>query len=186
MDDEASANLKEELLAHEPFVRGLARRLLQDESQADDLLQETWLAALRRPPTEQGSLRTWVARVSYNLAVEQHRVRERRRRREREVARAEAVPSAAQILEHRASCERLVHVVLSLAEPYRTAVLLRYYESLSPPELARRLGVPLETVRTRLKRGLQLLRARLDANSSSGRRGWSVALLPLAGLDDGV
>jgi hypothetical protein len=44
-----------------------------------------------------------------------------------------------------------------LAEPYRTAIHLRYYEGLDPHEIAAQLNVPVETVRTRIKRGLRLL-----------------------------
>ena len=56
------------LAAHEAFVRKLARRLVRDEHQADDLVQETWLAALRQPDAVRGSLRAWLARVMGNLA----------------------------------------------------------------------------------------------------------------------
>jgi RNA polymerase sigma-70 factor (ECF subfamily) len=57
---------------------------------------------------------------------------------------------------------RLVAALLALEEPYRAALLLRYFEDLSVPEVALRLGVPLETARTRLRRGLARLRERLD------------------------
>jgi DNA-directed RNA polymerase specialized sigma24 family protein len=38
------------LLQHEPFVRALVRALVPDEARAQDVVQETWLTALRRPP----------------------------------------------------------------------------------------------------------------------------------------
>jgi len=47
----------ETLLSHRPFVRALARRLVRDEARAEDVVQETWLAALRRPPRHAGALR---------------------------------------------------------------------------------------------------------------------------------
>ena len=57
---------------------------------------------------------------------------------------------------HQALLQReLVDIVTGLDEPYRTTVLLRYIHGLEPRELALRQGVPLETVRTRLKRGLE-------------------------------
>jgi protocatechuate 3,4-dioxygenase beta subunit len=51
---------------------------------------------------------------------------------------------------------------------------------LPPREVARRLGVPVETVRTRLKRGHALLRARLDGDYGDDREAWCKALLPFA------
>src|SRR5205823_1008819 len=63
-----------------------------------------------------------------------------------------------------------------LAEPYRTAVLLRYYEELSAAEIARRTEVPAGTVRWRLKEGLDRLRRQLDERSG-GRRASVVALV---------
>jgi len=76
--------------------------------------------------------------------------------------------------------ERVARAVRTLDEPYRTAILLRYFEDLPPPAIAARLGAPLETVRTRLRRGLALLRERLDRDHRGDRRRWSLLLLPLA------
>jgi hypothetical protein len=69
--------------------------------------------------------------------------------------------------------------VLALEEPYRETVLLRYFENLPPRAIARRLAVPVETVRTRLKRALETLRARLDRDYGA-RGAWSLALVPFA------
>ena len=59
--------------------------------------------------------------------------------------------------------------VMILDEPVRTVVLLRYWEGLPPRRIAARLEIPVETVRTRLKRGLHKLRVRLDGECG-GRR----------------
>jgi protocatechuate 3,4-dioxygenase beta subunit len=72
----------------------------------------------------------------------------------------------------------VVDAVLLLHEPYRTTVVLRFYEDLEPAEIARRLGINGATVRTRLKRGLDMLRARLDRDAGD-RRAWCLALLPV-------
>lgn len=73
----------------------------------------------------------------------------------------------------------MANAVLALAEPYRTTVLLRFWEGLSPAAIAKQQGVPTETVRTRLKRGLMQLRARLDDEHGGDRKAW---LLPLTGI----
>src|SRR5262249_56992245 len=67
-----------------------------------------------------------------------------------------------------------------LDEPFRTAVLLRFFEGLPPADVAVRTGVPLETARSRLRRALELLRSALDADAHGDRRAWLVALAPLA------
>lgn len=72
----------------------------------------------------------------------------------------------------------VVDAVLGLDEPYRTAILLRYYDGLPPRRIADRLGVPSATLRSHLHRGLQQLRARLDHKHGS-RSAWASALLPI-------
>ena len=67
-----------------------------------------------------------------------------------------------------------------LKEPSRTVVRLRYIDGLSPPEVARSLGVSPNTVKTRLRRELEQLRASLDGENG-GRRRWLAALVGLVG-----
>lgn len=71
--------------------------------------------------------------------------------------------------------------VLALPQPQRSTVLLRYFEGLEPSRIARRQGVPAGTVRSRLKRGLDSLRADLDRECGGDRQAWVAALLPWAG-----
>lgn len=176
----ATTTSPEALLAHADFVRGLARSLLFDPDAAEDLAQQAWLAAIEHPPSRPERARSWFAAVVINLARKSWRGAARRETRERAAARPEAVPSTAEIVEREAVRRRVVEAVLSLAEPYRSTVLLRYYEDVPPAEIARRLGDPVETVKTRLKRGLAQLRARLDAEHGGNRSTWGVVLLPFA------
>ena len=144
----------EELLSHAGFLRGLARGLLADEHAADDVVQETYLAALRRPPAK-GNVRAWLGRVAKNLALTARRGARRREARERRAARPEAVPAAGDAVAHLELQRKVVDLVLDLDEPYRTAIVERYFHERTPQEIARRLAVPLQTAKTRLKRGLQ-------------------------------
>jgi hypothetical protein len=70
--------------------------------------------------------------------------------------------------------------VRSLDEPYREAILLRYFEGMAPRDIAKSRGVPIDTVRSHLRRGLAKLRERLDASHGGDRRAWCVALIPFA------
>ncbi|MGB3969045.1 MAG: sigma factor, partial [Planctomycetota bacterium] len=62
----------EALRANEAWLRPLVRSLVDDNT-ADDVLQDTWLQAWRRPPRGPGTLRTWLARVAINFARSRRR-----------------------------------------------------------------------------------------------------------------
>ena len=154
----------EALLAERPVLERLACGLVRDSSLADDLAQEACLAAaVRGGPRTGASLRAFLAGVLRNLRRNQVRSDRRRELREAAAARPEALPSSAELVE-RAELQRLlVESVLALAEPERTAILLRYFEDLTAEEIALRAGVPSATVRSRVQRGLERVRARLES-----------------------
>jgi RNA polymerase sigma factor (sigma-70 family) len=164
----------EELLAHAAEVRQLARRLLRDPHAAQDAEQATWLAALEHGPAPGRPAGPWLARTLRNFAWRGLRTGARRRSREELAARAEAVPSAAELCERAELHRELVEAVVGLEEPFRSAILLRYFEGLPPREIARRLDVPVRTVQSRLARGLERLRARL-ARRNGGHGAWLLA-----------
>jgi RNA polymerase sigma-70 factor (ECF subfamily) len=167
------------LLAHAQFLRGLARSLVFDPDAAGDLEQDTWRTALEHPPRDHASPRGWLATVARNLVRAKARADGRRERRELATARREAVPSTADIVAREAIRRDVVAAVLALDELYRDVLLLRFYEDLPPREIARILAIPVETVRTREKRGLAKLRGALDARYGGDRRSWCVAIAPL-------
>ncbi|MBI4879079.1 MAG: sigma-70 family RNA polymerase sigma factor [Planctomycetes bacterium] len=170
------------LLTHAGFVRALARSLVREESGAADVEQQTWLAALEHPPGPEKPLRAWLARVARNFARRGFRDETRRRAREASLP-SEAVPSPEEILEREEARRHMVEALLDLEEPYRSTILLRFYEDLPVSQVALRLGVPRATVKTRIARGLARLRGRLDARYGGERKGWCLALAPLAGLE---
>lgn len=179
---ESSLADPEKLLAHADFVRGLARRLVRDEHDGADISQETWSVALRHPPENRADLQSWIAAVMRNFLRRLRRTQERRVKRERSAARPERVPSAAEIVEREEIRLRVVEAVFELEEPYHSAIVLRFYEDLTSREAADRLGVPAATMRTRIRRGLELLRGRLDDVHGGDRTTWCLALAPLVGL----
>ncbi|MEW6741784.1 MAG: sigma-70 family RNA polymerase sigma factor [Planctomycetota bacterium] len=180
MPEQPSPLTLERLLAHEDFVRFLARRLLEDADLADDVVQETWLAAVERPPRAMGSLRAWLARLAANFARMRRRHERRLLARERLAARPEALPSTDEVLERETIRRKVVQAVLSLQDPHRTCVLLRYYDDLPPREIARRLAIPIATARSRLRRAHQMLRVELGKELGPERSRWLAALAPLA------
>ena len=181
IEENETMNL-ENLLTHEAFIRSLALRLVRDEHRAADIVQETWLAVLRSPPGEDRPFRAWATRVVKNFARMHHRSDKSRVKRERAFAGPAPAPEPREILAREESRRRLVESVLSLEEPYRAVILLCYYEGCSFREAAQRLGVPLETVRTRVRRGVERLKRRLDAAHGGERDAWVVSLAVLAGI----
>ena len=166
------------LLEHRPFVEAIARRLLRDEHLVEDVVQETWLATLAGPPSLR-SMRAWLNRVTRNLGRRAQRARARRERCERPAGRAGTVPDAAALFERLELHKRVVEAVSRLDPKSRTVILLRFYEDLSPREIAQRTGIPPSTVRTRLARALATLRGLLDRDCGGDGRSWAIALLPL-------
>ncbi len=160
----------ETLHAHRAWVRVLVRRMVADDASAADLEQETWLAALRRPPRHGTALRAWFARVVRSRAVSQHRADSRRVAREEAVARPGVSPATADLVARAELEQRVVQAVLGLPDPYREALLLRYYEELPPRAVAERLGVPVETARTRIWRGVARLRTELEGSKAGDLR----------------
>ncbi|MEW6741809.1 MAG: sigma factor-like helix-turn-helix DNA-binding protein [Planctomycetota bacterium] len=74
----------------------------------------------------------------------------------------ETPPSGSALVERMEIDQRLVQAVLELKEPYRSTILSRFFEDLTAGEIAKRHRVPLETVRSRIKRGLEQLRRSLE------------------------
>ena len=124
-------------------------------------------------------MRPWLSRVARNLAITNARARHRREARERESASIEADARPDELVQ-RVELHRLVATeVLGLADPYRSTILLHFFDELTCAEIARRLKLPEGTVRRRLKVGLDQLRARLDKKTRESGAGLA-ALAPLA------
>jgi RNA polymerase sigma-70 factor (ECF subfamily) len=173
------------LLAEAAWLRRLAVHLVGD-TEADDVVQEAWVAALRVPGTAVlVSPRAWLAKVVQRVAAGRHR--SAARRSDRELARC-AHPGppesgAADDITARLELQRVVGEELDrLPEPYRSALFRQYYEGLSPQEIAARSGEPAGTVRWRTKRGRELLREALVARDGRAWEAWALALTPFTGI----
>ncbi len=187
-----SIDLTPELLRSQATsLRALARRLLRDSAAADDVVQDAWLVALKQAPGPEDAARGegFLRGVVRNLALKRMRGEARRARREANGARAEGVDGPSEELgaEERARVLRgVTDAVLSLDEPYRTSVLLRFFEDLPPREIARRQGVPVSTVKSRLTRAFQRLRASLSRDYEGDDAAWRRSLAIVFGGPVGV
>jgi len=161
-------------------LRKLTRALVGDLQRAEDVSQEAWLRAVQGPPRSPAALASWLQVVARRLAGKERRATESRARREARAARPELGAAPDEVLERIEEERRVLDLVSALAEPYRTTVFLRYWSDLPPRLIARRSGCSVETVKTRLGRGLALLRAALDGRTGGRRDAWRLALLPIA------
>ncbi len=170
-----------DLLANDARVRALARHLVADEHLAEDIVQDAWVTALERPPARAGSFKAWLERVVRNLVLMRERSAGRRREHECVAARPVRLPALSELREHEEIRRRVVETVFSLEEPYQSAVLYRFFRDLPPRAIAAELGVPVETVKKRILRGLEKLRARLD-DGFEDRSSWRAALSSVAAV----
>lgn len=178
-------DLTPDLLAvHGRALRGLARSLLRDAHAAEDVVQETWLACLRQPQAMPERLSAWLGTVASRLALRRKRGDSRRRVREARAAAPERIDALQQrALEREEALRAVTEALLGLEEPFKSALLLHFYEERSAGEIAAELGLPVTTVKSRIARGLELLRARLGTEYADERR-LARALLALAGAPE--
>jgi RNA polymerase sigma-70 factor (ECF subfamily) len=167
----------EALLEHTDWVDALARRISSDPELAADAVQQTWLAGVQATPGQVS--RNWLACVLRNAVRKLRRGEGRRRRREECSAQPEAVEGTIALALKVQRQRAVLKAVLDLEEPLRSTLLLRYWEGCTPPDIARRLGVPLNTVRSRLVTAHRCLRRRLEGLQPQRQNSWLAMLFPL-------
>lgn len=167
-------------LEHAEWLERLAPALVFDSNQVDDVVQETWLTLLERPPRHATAPQGWLRSVLRNAA--RHSTRSRKRRAEHEAAAADlrahsSVPTPDEALDRALTRRRVTDAVLGLAPLHREVILLHYFEDVPAEAIARQLRVPAATIRTRLHRAREALRQELDREFGD-RRTWGLALVP--------
>ena len=165
-----------ELAIHLSALRRMARELVGRDGPWEDLVQWTLLSALERPPRVLSL--AWLRCVLRNRATDHFRRREDLASGEE--IEAELGPGADAMALRLEACRGLVATMERLPEAYRRVLFMRYFEDRSPLQMARVLGLPLGTVKTRLHRGLSQMRAALEREYDDEAGGWMAAMLPLA------
>lgn len=160
-------------------LRLMVRALLHDDDAADDVVQETWFAAMRRPPRAGFEAGAWLRGIARNVIRHLRRGDARRSAREAGAARPDRSPGSAEVVTKIERLREVLEAVSGLREPIRETVALRYLDGLMPREIAERLSIPVATVKTRLSTGLRLLRESLDARHGGDRSAWRALLAPL-------
>jgi RNA polymerase sigma-70 factor (ECF subfamily) len=166
-EEESAATAEEVFYAHAPLVYNVARRVLGNEADAEDVTQEVLLRVLHKLDSfrGEGRLASWLHRVTVNAALLHRRKAIRRREREMDVplaARAQEALGAyacpAQRLLDNEMRELIQRAIAQLPENYRDVFVLADIEELSNAAIGRilRLGVP--AVKSRLHRARLMMR----------------------------
>ncbi|MGW6917147.1 ECF RNA polymerase sigma factor SigK [Kitasatospora sp. NPDC054939] len=145
-------------------VYGLVLRVLRDPAQSEEVAQEVLLevwrtAAAYRP--DRGAVTTWVLTIAHRRAVDRVRSARAAADRERHVALLDA-PAAfdavTEQVERALDGERVRAALAGLSAVQRECLVLAYYGGYTQQQIAGSLGVPLGTVKTRMRDGLRRLR----------------------------
>lgn len=145
---------------------GICLRLLGNEADAQDALQDVFTTAWRKAAqfdsAKAGAI-TWLSVLARNKAIDRLRGRPEPTGSLDEAGnRATDEPSQLDVLEQSEDAQRLIHCLEQLDERARSMIRTAFFEGASYPELARRQNVPLPTMKSWIRRGLQRLRGCLE------------------------
>jgi RNA polymerase sigma-70 factor (ECF subfamily) len=153
---------------HQGMVYSLAWHALRDRAAAEDITQEVFLALHQNLERleDRSHVRHWLARVTSHRCIDEIRRRGYRRG-----------PSLEEVPEPGGGAadgdpflrSRLRQMVAALPAPARMMILLRYQEEMELAEIARALDIPVQTVKSRLHRALNLLRNRMERRLRAAR-----------------
>jgi RNA polymerase sigma-70 factor (ECF subfamily) len=153
------------------IVFGVAQRIVGGPEAAEEVTQDAFHSVWRRASSyrpERGSVKGWLMRIARNAAIDRLRTTDRHARDEETTEGADLVADMnveeRVLLNARAESVRLA--VAALPAETRQALALAYWMGLSQSEIAAKTGVPLGTVKSRIRSGMEKLRARLAGEAA--------------------
>lgn len=162
-DKRAAAEL---VRRHLPKMVGLARRMLGDAAEAEDVGQEVFLRVWKHAPSwkpGQAKFETWMHRVAMNLCLDRLR-RSGRNAGEVTPETIDGQASATRALDDRQRRERVRDALQELPERQRAALVLCYYQDRTNTDAAEILGISVEALESLLSRARRTLKATLAAD----------------------
>ncbi len=179
MRDEATG-----LTAHADDLRALAWCLARNDG-ADDLVQDTFVTALRSPPPRADRVRAWLRQVMRNELRMRLRRERRRHERERQLVTTDCAPALDELAAHEELVAAMTEAMTTLSDPYRSVLQARFFDGQAPSEISRVVGCPPATVRWQIHEGLRRIREQLDERYGNRQRwcGGAVALAAWPGRE---
>lgn len=167
-------------MPHLPAAYNLARWLLRDDQNAEDVVQEAYLRAFRFFRDVQGDdIRPWLLGIVRNACFDwmrQHRHLDHQLEFDelRDTDAGSAFPESGTtdpvaMLERRGQSERVNRAIDALAPMFREVIVLRELEEMSYEDIAHVTGIPVGTVMSRLSRARALLRGLLQGEAPATR-----------------
>jgi len=157
---------------YQRIVYSLVLRIVRDEDEASELLQDVFVQVWQKADLfdqDRGNFNTWLLTLAHNKAINTLRSKAYKKRAletrgdDDEIMRlaGEAVtelrtPLSEQIADD--ARKQVLDALRKIPDAQREALTLAYYEGLSQSEIAERLGVPLGTVKTRMRQGMLKLK----------------------------
>jgi len=157
----------------------VARAILSDDAEAEDVIQDTYVRAYQNLGQFAGFARfsTWLTRIAVHEAL--HRVRLRNRSQqldefeqdeEGSMKAVETSPDPEQLASNAELGRLLEEVILELPDAYRTVVMMRDVEQMSTTETAEALDLSEQNVKVRLHRGHAMMRTSLTMRLGEARK----------------
>jgi len=138
------------------LVYGLAKRILRDDAQAEDVTQSIFAGLWASPHSFRGgNFAAWIARVARNAAIDVLRSAAVRTRAPDFPAQFASPVALDDVVLDRAESRAVIGALQALPDEQRVPIEVAYFEGLSYREVADRLGEPLGTIKSRIRAGLQ-------------------------------
>jgi RNA polymerase sigma-70 factor (ECF subfamily) len=156
---------------HGRLAYGLAYRIVDDSTAAEDVVQEAFLNIWRQAPSydpRRGAVRTWLLSIVHHRSIDWLRSRASRRKDVQLdlVERTLAVPDTWQAVAVNVERETIQRALEALPSDQKRTVELAYFSGYSQPEIATMMGVPLSTVKGRMRMAMQKLRGMLEGTGA--------------------
>ena len=148
-------------------VFGLVLRVLRNAVMSEEVSQEVFFEVWRKAPRfdrQRGTARAWIMTIAHRRAVDRVRSEERHSR-PRPPAETEAFDVVAESVETNLDQRRVQKALEQLTPVQREVVELAYYSGHTYREVAEKLGIPLGTMKTRMRDGLKRLRTALEGSA---------------------
>ena len=149
-----------------PRVKSMMLKLGANDALAEDLVQETFLTVWRKAQlysTQRGAASTWIFTIARNLRIDQLRRQSNKPYEDLETVQlASDAPGGNVLIEQHQVIDRVTAALTTLPVEQRDVVRLSFIHDLAHAEIAEKLGIPLGTVKSRLRLAYERLRPMLE------------------------